>query len=232
MYYLSLILNLFSFYLNIEIPFKIYFDKTKPFILFKNKSNSLFLNEDSIKSSSSTISITSKTTTSSSSSSSSNNNNDEIKNFKFSLNLFNENILSICHSQGISILEENKKNFQINFLTLYHFENLGIVSGPFIYYNSNSNLIENLQNNYYISSNSNSKENSIIKFIQIEEKEKINSNQNKNPKGYFIDLDENHFGKNSIYKKEIEKSNDRFNNNDNDVDVDEIEEIEEIEQYF
>eukprot|EP01080_Neovahlkampfia_damariscottae_P001111 gene1111-10625_t len=175
LYYLSLILNLFSFYLNIQIPFEIFFEGTKPFIVYNQKPYSLYLKEEYFQ------------------------NKEEIESFRISLNLFNDNVLALCHAQGIVVLESNIQNFQINFLSLYHYEHLG-ATGPFVYY-SRTKFVENPQDNYFISKDS-------IKFIQIEEKEKVNLTHSKNPKGYYLHMDEDYFGekrKNEIDDEDIQE---------------------------
>jgi hypothetical protein len=141
LHYLSMILSLFYHYLNIESKHKIHFNYTNPSIELDSKMFPLYFE--------------------------SGNNNE--KEFRFGLQLFNEMILIVCHHQGIVVLDENKNNFQINFLSLYHYENIGS-SGPFVYYTiSNSNeILKNAKDNYYISKDS-------IKFIRIVEKEKTDS---------------------------------------------------------
>jgi hypothetical protein len=190
LHYLSLILSLFYHYLNIESNHKIHFNYTNPSIELNSKMYPLYFESGTINE----------------------------KDFRFGLQLFNEMVLNVCHHQGIIVLEENKNNFQINFLTLFHYENIGS-SGPFVYYTiSNSNeILKNAKDNYFISKDS-------IKFIQIVEKEKTDS-VTQQPKGK-IEIQIENLG---FF---IDSFNDHFNSLDDNVESQDQIEIKEITDYF
>ena len=79
--------------------------------------------------------------------------------FAESVQLLNDNIVAICHAQGIMVSKHNSNNLFHNLLTLYHYENIGRL-GPFSFYgyskhrNTSSNATvthfkSNILENYY-----------------------------------------------------------------------------------
>ena len=107
--------------------------------------------------------------------------------FVRAVELLNDNVIAICHGQGIMVSEINSRNLMHNLLTLYHYENIGCV-GPFLYTSKVKKTEEiadisvfktNINENHYFIVNEVAQE-VIMKKIIVHSKETISTQTIKN----------------------------------------------------